>query len=67
MDVLYAINAKKESATLNASRFMAKPLSVTDSTISIAQLLDYVNIYFPDILPQSVLDHYQHEPEVHSG
>ena len=58
MDVLYAINAKKESATLNASRFKAKPLSVTDSTISIAQLLDYVNTYFPGILPKPVWEHY---------
>ena len=32
--------------------------SVTDSTISIAELLDYVNKYFPDILPESVLKHY---------
>ncbi len=60
MDVLYAINAKKESAVLNAPRFTGNPLSVTDSIISIAQLLDLVNRYFPDVLPESVLKHYGH-------
>lgn len=79
MDVLYAINAKKstaalnaplvstpnyrteELAALNAPRLAAKPLSVTNSTISIAELLNYVNKYFPDVLPESVLRHYQHD------
>ena len=76
IDVLYAINTKKEPAALNAPRFTAKPLSVTgstisitdlqdfvntDSTIRIADLLDYVNRYFPDILPESVLRHYGYE------
>ena len=60
MDVLYAINAKKESAALNAPRSTAKPLSDTDSSISIADLLDYVNKYFPDILPADVLKHYNY-------
>ena len=61
MDVLYAVNAKKEElAALNAPRSTAKPLSVTNSDISIAQLLDFVNKYFPDILPESVLRHYGH-------
>ena len=58
IDVVYAINAKKESAALSAPGFAAKPLSVTDSTISISELLEYVNRYFPDILPESVLRHY---------
>lgn len=58
MDVLYAMNAKKEElAALNAPRSTAMPLSVTNSTINIAQLLDFVNSYFPDILPDSVLRH----------
>lgn len=61
MDVLYAINAKKEPAALNAPRSAAKPLSVTGSTISIAELLDHVNQYFPDILPEEVLKHYGHD------
>lgn len=30
----------------------------TDSTISIARLLGYVNRYFPDILPESVFKHF---------
>lgn len=61
MDVLYAINAKKESAALNAPRLGATPLSETNSfTISIAELLDYVNQYFPEILPDDVLKHYGH-------
>ena len=55
MDVLYAVNAKKELAAHNAPRLAAKPLSVTSSVISIAELLDHVNKYFPDILPEDVL------------
>ena len=56
MDVLYAINAKKEStAVLNAPR-VSTPSYRT--TISISELLDYVNRYFPDILHESVLRHY---------
>ena len=61
MDVLYAINAKKELAALNAPRLGATPLSETNSTISIAELLDYVNQYFPDILPEDVLKHYGYD------
>lgn len=61
MDVLYAINTKKESAVLNAPRSTVKLLSDTDSTISIAQLLEFVNRYFPDILPESVLRHYGYD------
>lgn len=62
MDVLYAINAKKEElAALEAPRSVAKPLSVTSSTISIAELLDLVNEYFPDILPEDVLKHYGYD------
>ena len=58
MDVLYAINAKKGTAVLNA------PLVSTPdyrTTISIAQLLEFVNRYFPDILPESVLRHYGYD------
>lgn len=61
MDVLYAVNAKKELAVLNAPRSTAKPLSVTSSYTSIAQLLDFVNKHFPDILPESVLRHYGYD------
>lgn len=59
MDVLYAINAKKEPAAL-LPRFTDKAASFSGSVISIAELLDYVNEYFPDILPESVLKHYGH-------
>lgn len=31
------------------------------TSISIAQLLDFVNRYFPDILPESVLRHYGYD------
>ncbi len=79
MDVLYAINAKKEPAALlprltenSAIRTDSsenRPSSmlpgfqgpVTDSTISIAELLDLVNKYFPDILPEDVLKHYGYD------
>ena len=60
MDVLYAINAKKEPAAL-LPLSTGKPALGTDSTISIAKLLDYVNQYFPDILPVDVYQHYGHE------
>ena len=56
MDVLYAINAKKgDLAVLNAPE-VSKPL--TSPTVSISNLLDFVNQYFPDILPEDVLKHY---------
>ena len=79
MDVLYALNAKKEPAALlprlaensairtdssgNRPRSMRPRFQgpVTDSTISIAELLDLVNQYFPDILPEDVLKHYGYD------
>ena len=60
VDVLYAVNTKKESAVLNEPALTDEPLRITDSTISISDLLDYVNKYFPDILPEDVLKHYGH-------
>ena len=60
LDVLYAINAKKEPAAL-LPLYAGNPTLGTDSTISIAKLLDYVNQYFPDILPEEVLKHYGHD------
>lgn len=56
MDVLYAINAKKENQLRSMRPGFLHP--VTDSTISISDFLDYVNEYFPDVLPESVLRHY---------
>ena len=58
MDVLYAINAKKGNWLRSMRPGFQGP--VTSSTISIADLLDYVNQYFPDILPEDVLKHYGH-------
>ncbi len=55
MDVLYAINAKRESAVLNAPTITETPLRNTDSTVSIADLLSLVNKYYPDVLPEDVL------------
>ena len=60
LDVLYAINAKKEPAAL-LPLSAGSPALGTDSTITIAELLDYVNQYFPDILPEEVLKHYGHD------
>ena len=60
VDVLYAINAKKEPAAL-LPLSAGTPALGTDSTITIADLLGYVNKYFPDILPEEVLKHYGHD------
>lgn len=51
MDVLYAMSAKKGTAALNAPRVSTPSYR---STISIAELLDFVNQYFPDVLPEDV-------------
>ena len=59
MDVLYAINAKKGNRLRSMRPGFQGP--VTDSTITIAELLDIVNQYFPDVLPESVLKHYGHD------
>ena len=58
VDVLYSLNTKKESAVLNAPSPAGNPLTVTDSKISIAWLLEIARENFPDVLPQSVLAHY---------
>lgn len=36
------------------------PATLTGSSISISDLLTYVNRYFPDVLPESVLRHFGH-------
>lgn len=61
IDVLYSTNAKRESAVLNAPKSAENPLLVTDSTISIAQLLDFARDNFPDVLPESVLRHFGYD------
>lgn len=59
-DVMYSENAKKESAALLPKRTVSHT-TPTDSIISISDLLDYVNKYFPDILPEDVLKHYGYD------
>lgn len=54
IDVLSSINSKRD-AVLNAPS-VSNPNYA--STISITKLLDYVNKYYPDILPIDVLEHY---------
>lgn len=69
VDVLYSVNAKtnaaeaikKESTGSLSPEITDKSATLTDSNISIAELLDYVNEYFPDILPEEVLKHYGHD------
>lgn len=63
IDVLYAVNAKNKGN--NDDTANAKALASTSVTSvsnvpfngSISNLLDCVNNYFPDILPESVLKH----------
>lgn len=69
IDVLYSINAKttpeevikKESTGSLSPEITDESATLTDSTISISDLLDYVNKYFPDILPEDVLKHYGYD------
>lgn len=61
VDVLYAVNAKTEPAGSLSPEITGLPATLTDSAISIRSLLDYVNRYFPDVLPESVLRHYNHD------
>ena len=56
VDVLHSIGAKKEPAAL-LPEITGVPATLTGSSISISSLLDYVNRYFPDVLPESVLKH----------
>ncbi len=66
IDVVYSINAKADNLGIKNKRLGASyspkltgnPATLTASTIKIAHLLDYVNRYFPDILPEGVLRHY---------
>ena len=53
MDVLYSINSKEKSTAVLNAPSVSTPNYRT--TISISDLLDYVNEYFPDILPESVV------------
>lgn len=58
IDVLYSANIKKESA-VSKTRASGNALqSLTDSTISISNLLDVVKEKSPEILSNDVLKHY---------
>lgn len=61
VDVLYSIGTKTEPAGSLSPEVTGVPATLTGSTISISSLLDYVNRYFPDILPEDVLRHYGYE------
>ena len=63
IDVLYAVNAKKEPAGSLSPEVSTPP---TGPTISISNLLDCVNYYFPDILPESVLKHFENKFYIHN-
>ena len=58
IDVLHAIDTRKRPAALEGPQIADEPLLVTGHDISIADFLDYVNYYFPDVLPMNVLQHY---------
>lgn len=60
IDVLYSLNAKKNQPVLSTQRFALNGTTLTGSIISISNLLEYVNRFFPDILPESVLKHFGH-------
>ena len=61
VDVLHSIGAKTEPAGSLSPEVAGVPATLTGSAISISSLLDYVNRYFPDVLPESVLKHYGHD------
>ena len=67
VDVLYSVNAKteaskqKESAGSLSPEVTDLPATLTDSTVSIAQLLAFVNRYYPDIMPKDVYEHFGHK------
>ena len=54
------MNAKKEPAGSLSPEITSVPATLTDSTVSIADLLTYVNRHFPAVLPESVLRHFGH-------
>lgn len=58
MDVLYAMSAKKEPAALLPQVYGKNSAPGTDSTISIRELLGYVNEYVHDALPEGALWHF---------
>ena len=59
IDVLYAVNTKKETVGKMPGSH-GKTALPTVSNIRIADLLEFVNKHFSDVLPESVLKHYGH-------
>lgn len=57
-DTLYSMNTKKEPAGLIDPAVTDKSATHPGSTISIHEVLEYVNRYFPDILSMDVLNHF---------
>ena len=58
IDVLYSANIKRESA-VSKTRASGKPLqSLTDSTITVSDLLEIVKDKTPEILSSDVLNHF---------
>ena len=58
VDMLYAVNTKKEPAATKSPGFANELLPVTSSTISISNLLELVNRYYPDVISKDVLNHF---------
>ena len=59
VDVLYSANVKKVSAGPKGPDITENnSVSLTDTTISVAQLLEIVNKKFPDVLSMDVLNHF---------
>ena len=64
IDVLYSMNTKTQAIEKNRPGAVSPGVAardadyLTDSTISIAHLLELVNRYFPDILPMDVQRHF---------
>lgn len=56
LEVMYALNTKKESVAHYRLGITGNPLSNTDSSISIADFMDIVKTKFADVLPKDVLD-----------
>ena len=61
VDVLHAIETRKRPVALEGPQITDEPLLVAGHTVSIAEFLDYVNYYFPDVLPKDVLNHYGYD------
>ncbi len=61
-EVLYSVNAKKEESAVHSTRGHTSAqnaeYSLTDSNISISEVLSFVKDYFPDVLSNDVLSRF---------